>query len=70
MYDYGALRGKIKEVYGSEGSFAKAMGVTGAAMSFLLNNKHEWGQKKVCKAASLLNINQTEIGAFFYTIKV
>ena len=38
-FDYSKLRGRIKEVYGKEGAFADALGITPKSLSDWLNNK-------------------------------
>lgn len=38
MFDYSKLKGKIKEVFGTQSAFAKAMGLSGVSLSSKLNN--------------------------------
>ena len=33
MFDYSKLKGKIKEVFGTQSAFAKAMGLSGVSLS-------------------------------------
>ena len=64
---YAKLKGKIREIYGTEGAFAQAMGVSKAAMSMRLNNKSQWSVADVRRAIKLLDIPETEIGIYFFT---
>lgn len=65
-YDYSKLRGRIREVYGSEGAFAEAMNLTRPAMSARLNNASGFRQSEIVKATKLLNINISEMGIYFF----
>lgn len=70
MFDYSKVRGKIREVFGTQESFAKAMGISSATISDKLNNKTEWTQKEIDNAVELLNIAKENIPVYFFTEKV
>lgn len=65
-YDYSKLRGRIREVYGSEAAFAEAMNLTRPAMSARLNNVSGFRQSEIVKATELLKINTSEMGIYFF----
>lgn len=69
-YDYSKLNGKIREVYGTQAEFAKAMGIGQTSLSFKLNNKSEWSQDEMETAMDLLKIPRTSVRAYFFTHKV
>ena len=60
------LRGKIREVFGSEKKFAKALGISYNTLSGKINNKYEWKQQEIYKASKILNIPVEEIHAYFF----
>ena len=70
MFDYSKVRGKIRELYATQESFAKAMGMSTATLSDKLNNKVQWNQKEIDKASDLFGINKEEIPAYFFTPEV
>lgn len=43
-FDYSVLRGKIRELYGSEKAFASAIVMASATLSMKLNNRREFTQ--------------------------
>ena len=65
-YNYGKLRGKIREVYGSEKAFALDLGTTDTAMSLILNNKAQFRQDQIKRSCTLLKITPTKIGEYFF----
>ena len=67
---YAKLKGRIREVYGTDAAFAQAMGISRAAMSMRLNNKSQWSVADVRLAIKLLDIPETEIGTYFFAPKV
>lgn len=69
-FDYSKLRGKIKEVFGTQEHFANAMGMSNTSVSLKLNNQREWTQREIDKAAKLLDIEDYEITLYFFTLKV
>jgi len=69
-YNYSKLIGKIKEVYGTQASFAEAMNMAQTSLSFKLNNKSEWSQDEMELAMDLLRIPRTSVRAYFFTHEV
>lgn len=66
MYNYGKLRGKIREVFDTQSAFAKGMGMSTTSLSTKLNNKIEFSQREMDKATDLLKINKEEIAEYFF----
>ncbi|MGI6168320.1 MAG: DUF739 family protein [Christensenellales bacterium] len=68
-YDYSKLRGKIKEKFGTQINFAKAMGMTEPTLSLKLNNKGEWSQEEMTLALDLLGESLAVVDSYFFTHK-
>lgn len=67
--DYSKLRGKIKEVFGTEGAFATYMSMNAATLSLKLNNKVDWTRKEIEKACLALGIPLGELHIYFFCPK-
>ena len=67
---YAKLRGKIREVFGTQEKFAEAMGMNRSTLSQKLNARFEWSRLEVLKACDLLGIDMPDIGDYFFTEKV
>lgn len=67
---YSKLRGKIREVFGTQEAFAEAMGMDKSTMSLKLNGKSEWTMTEIEKACYLLGIPINEVYLYFFTAKV
>ncbi len=70
MFDYSKLRGKIREKYGTEGEFAKALGISKTSLSDKLNNKVSFTSSEINKACELLDISIRFIPIYFFTPNV
>lgn len=69
-YDYSKLRGKIIEKFGNQTEFAKQMGWSDRTLSLKLNNKVYWKQPEILAAVGFLELKDTDIQDYFFTIKV
>lgn len=69
-FDYSKLRGRIKEVFGTQEHFANAMSMSNTSVSLKLNNQREWTQREIDKATKLLGIEDHEITLYFFTLQV
>jgi len=69
-FNYNKLRGKIREVFSTQEDFAKAISISTVSLSYKLNNKSEWSQQEINRAAETLNIADEEIVLYFFTQKV
>lgn len=70
IFDFSKLRGRIKEIYGTQTAFATAMLMNEATLSNKLNNNVEFSLKEMYRACILLNIDLKEIKLYFFTLKV
>ena len=66
MFDYNKLRGKIREVFGTQERFAAAINLSNTSVSQKLNNKVEWSQDEIHKSVEVLKIPKEEISAYFF----
>ena len=70
MFDYSKLRGRIIEKCGSIEKFADAVGVSMTTMSLKLNNKAGISREDIITWAKILDIDISEYGVYFFTLKV
>lgn len=69
-WEYNKLRGKIKEVCGTQDRFANCLGIGRVSLSQRLNNQLEFSQDEMFKSCEILGINLNEIPTYFFTRKV
>ncbi|WP_339283177.1 DUF739 family protein [Oceanobacillus sp. FSL K6-3682] len=69
-FNYSSLYSKIVEKYGSQYSFAKAMGLSEKLLSQKLNGKAGWKQVEIAKTIELLEIDSSEIPRYFFNYEV
>lgn len=69
-YDYSKLSGRIVEKFKNRKNFATAMGITQAALSSRMTGKVPFRQMEIVKAKGLLDIEDREIGDYFFDLKV
>lgn len=70
VYDYRKLRGKIREVFGTQSIFARELGLSEASLSAKLNNVVEWTQEEIETSVYILGIPWKELPEYFFTPKV
>ena len=64
---YAKLRGRIKEIFGTNEAFADAMEMDTSSLSAKLNNKSPWKREEIEKACMLLSIPIEEVHLYFFT---
>lgn len=64
---YRKLRGKIKEVYNTQGAFARAMGVSDTFVVQRLSGLVDWRASEIVKACDLLGIPLTDAHLYFFS---
>lgn len=69
-YRYEDLIGKIIAKFGSRRAFAKAMHISEESLSMKLNGKRFFDQREITLACELLDIAETEVSKYFFTLKV
>ena len=70
FWDYSKLRGKIKEIYGTQDQFAEAIGIGRVSLSKRLNNQLEWTQEEMIKSCDALHIDYKDVPVYFFTKQV
>lgn len=68
LFQYDKLRGKIKEVCGTNFKFAELMGVSNSTISAKLNNKSEFSQPEIFRAVEVLGLEKSEIPQYFFCL--
>ena len=66
---YTKLRGKIVEVFRTQGAFAEAMKMNKATLNGKLNNRSQWTADEITKACELLNIPICDAHLYFFCSK-
>jgi len=69
-YDYSKLLGRITEKFGTQTKFAEAMELSERSLSLKLNGKVGFKQNEITKAYPLLDLSETDITSYFFTLKV
>ncbi len=70
IFDFSKLRGRIKEIYGTQSAFAIAMLMNDATLSNKLNNNVEFSPKEIVRACLLLCIDLEKVDEYFFILKV
>lgn len=70
MFDYSKLRGRIREILGTQSMFAKLLGISEATLSKKLNNETDFTQSEMNRSCDLLKFPCSEIPVYFFTAKV
>ncbi len=67
VFEYAKLRGRIVEKYGTQGNFAKAIGISENSLSKKMTCATALSQDDILLWSELLDINKSEYGDFFYS---
>lgn len=67
--DHSALRGLIRERFGTQSAFADAIKVSACAVSLKLNGKSEWSADEIRRACHVLDIATEKIPHYFFCPK-
>ena len=67
---YAKLRGKIREIYGTNYIFAKEVGMHPSVLSSKLNGKYDWTRREIVNICSALDIPLEKAHAYFFSQKV
>lgn len=69
-FDYSRLRGKIREVCGTQDAYADKIHLGRVSVSQRLNNILEFSQSEMINSAEVLNFPTAEIPQYFFVKKV
>lgn len=67
---YAKLRGRIVEKYGTIGKFSDVVGLSNVSMSKKLTGLTGFSQADIIRWCELLEIDLSEVGAYFFTNEV
>lgn len=70
MFDYSKLRGRIREKFKTEGSFADRIGMSPRTLSLKLSGLRDWTSSEMYKALEALELASTDAGTYFFTLQV
>ena len=69
-FDYSKLKGRIKEVLGTQEVYAEKIGLSRTSLSLRLSGKLEFTEREISKSCDVLEFEPSEIPAYFFTIEV
>lgn len=69
-FNYQKLLGRITEKMGSQAEFARRMELSERTVSLKLNGKVPFKQNEIVKASNLLEIDNSDIATYFFTVYV
>lgn len=69
-FDYSKLKGKIREVCGTQEEFAQKIGIGRVSLSQRLNNYLDFSQNEIKKACEVLGLNDSDIPTYFFIPEV
>ena len=69
-FSYDKLRGKIREVFGTQDRFAEALGMSKSTLSQKLNNSSEFTQQEMLDSMTLLHQSLSRLDEYFFTPEV
>ena len=69
-FNYQKLLGRITEKMGSQAQFARRMELSERTISLKLNGKVPFKQNEIVKASNLLEIDNSDIATYFFTVYV
>lgn len=69
-FDYGKLRGKIREVFFTQSTFAHEIGLSSATVSAKLNGRVQFTQEEMKRISGALSIPPNEIHDYFFAPKI
>lgn len=65
-WNYNKLRGRIKEICGTQDEFADRLGIGRVSLSKRLNNQLEFTQAEMFKSCEVLSIPDNELSDYFF----
>ena len=68
MFNYSKLKGRIREVFGTQFLFADSIGMSKTTITHKLNNRSDWSQTEILSSCKALGIQIKEIPAYFFAV--
>ena len=65
-FNYNKLRGRIREILGTESKFTELMPMNRGTVSLKLNGQQEWTQSEILVALKVLKLSKEDIGIYFF----
>ena len=65
-FSYNKLRGRIIEICGTQGEFARRVGQSEQIVTAKLAGRSSFTQENIIAWSDVLNIDQNEIGSYFF----
>ncbi len=69
-YNYNKLKGRIREIFGTQEKYAESLGISVTSINYKLNCKVPFTQDEISKSIEILNILPNEIQDIFFNSKV
>ncbi|EKB54508.1 DUF739 family protein [Facklamia hominis] len=69
-FDHSALKGRIREMYGTYDNLIPKLSYGETSLSQKLNGKVNFSRKDMLELAKALNIPDTEFSRYFFIVKV
>ena len=69
-FDYGKLRGRIVEKFGSQKNFSSKIHISAGTLSQKLTGLKCFTQVEIFRIASALDIENADISSYFFALKV
>jgi len=69
-FDYGRLRERIKEKFGSCAKLSREAGISKKTLSLKLNNRGFFTQNEITKLLFLLDVDLVWAKEYFFTLKI
>lgn len=66
---YAKLKGRIREVFGTNKKFADAINIDASSVSAKLNNKTPWKREEIERACRVLEIPIEQVHEYFFCVK-
>lgn len=69
-FRYNKLRGRIVEIFGSQAKFADKIGQSEQIITAKLSGRSSFTQENIVSWCQALDIDQNDIGSYFFTQEV
>jgi len=69
-FAYNKLRGRIIEICGSQAEFSKRVGQSEQSITAKLSGRSSFTQENIITWSEVLDIDQNDIGSYFFTQKL